>query len=566
MKRLGSRRVRWVCGLTAIALALISLLANSVQTVHDKQKVAKMTEKMKTRCVGRFLIDLPAEAHVTFRHGAVGGLDIVSDDRESDAQFAERLRQTERELASAVNDEGAPSLETNQPLAVDAGRGATFVYNRRRTKVLKDDGFVVSENLALLGMLRFENVSITGDIEWVAPRHLDSVAGILKRLRPIPPDEIPRESGFCLGHVIARDPYQHDSLESVVMFAGLPGHPDVNIVLSSMVDTVRSPGLLERNATATAREPMFMQMAFTHLREHARTVQGLQGEELVMRVREANFTTGYSFQWEMPGKDRDVFAPRLKLELESGVNPVAGGNPVQSTLSEEAMFALWERLVGSIRLRPTEVEKTAASEPAEVPLGVGAFAGETCPQTGWWRCTDAGNGVAVLGGQRQFMKAGQPMPQALLLPRQTLWQRVRGVQPGYESTQATLWQLSDKRDRQRAASSVGVAPGALIAQVPAVDAGAAQVGSVVGTGAACPSSGWWRCVDGDALDGTRWFAAGSALPPATFRSPAPGRRLSSSRLLHRRTAWRLVRVTDGPDDAGVTTAPHERLDPAAESS
>lgn len=54
MKRSRGRRVRWVCGLTAVALALTSFLANSVQTVHDKQKVAKMTEKNENSMCGPF--------------------------------------------------------------------------------------------------------------------------------------------------------------------------------------------------------------------------------------------------------------------------------------------------------------------------------------------------------------------------------------------------------------------------------------------------------------------------------------------------------------------------------
>jgi len=557
--------MRWVCGLTAVAMALMSLIANSVQTVHDKQKVAKMTEKMKTLCVGRFLIDLPVEAQVTFKHGAVGGMDIASTDRESDAEFAQRLRRTESDLAQAVNDDGGPSLETDKLLAVGDGHGKTFIYNRRRTKVLKEDGFVFSENLAMLSMLRFEKVSITGDIEWVAPRYIDSMNRILSRIRPIAAQEIPQESGFCLGHAIVRDPYDHDNLESVVMFSGLPDHPDVNLVLSSMVDTVQAPGLLERNAKASAREPLVMQMAFANLRQHVRSIQGLAGEELVMRVREPNFTTGYSFQWEMTGERNNVFAPRLKLELESGVNPVSGGKPVQSTLTEEAMFALWERVLGSIRVRPSRAEIATPVEPAAVALGAGTFAGEVCPHTGWWRCADGGNGIGVLGGQRQFMKKGERLPQALLLPRQTLWQKLRGLQPGYETSASTLWTLSDKRNRQRPTPASGFAHAITVSEPDANASGSAAsghvempLGSVAGTGDTCPASGWWRCVDIPALDGTRWFAAGSLLPAATFQSSASGRATASPKVVHRRSRWTLVRIVDRPFEAD-TAAPAQLL-------
>lgn len=560
MRRVRGRRVRWVCGLTAVVLALTSFLANSVQTVHDKQKVAKMTEKMRTICVGRFLIDLPADAPVKIKYGSVGGLDIESTTRESDEEFAERLHQTERDMAEAVNREGRPSLESSKEIAVNTGQGKTFIYNRRRTKVMEDHEFVFSENVALLSMLRFPNLSITGEIEWVAPRNLPRITNILSFIRPLGEGEIPRESGFCMGHAIVLDPYEHDNRESAVMFAGLPGHPDVNIVLSSMAGTRPAPGLLERNASAAAREPLYMRLAFSNLREDKRVINGLDGEELVMRIREPSFTTGYSFQWEMAGKLDDVYAPTLKLELESGVNPVAGGKPVQSTLSEEAMFELWESIVNSVRLRPFQEAADLPPEEKRVALGTCALAGEICPQTGWWQCADGGTGVSVLGGQRQFIRQGQHMPQALLLPQQTMWQRLRGVQPSYESKNSTLWALADKRSSARVTQYGGLeqamaSPEFHIVPASAYPAGQVEIpiGSVVKTGAACPASGWWRCEDSHALDGTRWFAAGSVLPAATFRAQRHGRGSAHPELIHRRSTWQIVRYDSRTDAADMDT-------------
>lgn len=548
MKRLGGGRVRWACGLTALALALMSLIASSVQADYDKQKVAKMTEKMKTRCVGRFLIDLPADAQVTMRYGAIGGFDISTSNAESAEEFAERLRLEERELAGAVNEDGQPSLEASKELTVGTGRGKTFVHNRRRTKILGDNGYFYSENLQFLSMLRFPGVSVTGEIEWVAPRYIDGLTRILSRIRPLADNEIPSESGLCLGHVILQDPYEHDNVESVVMFAGIPGHPDVNIALSSMSGTSPAPGLLARHDKAVGRFPVLMRLAFSHLREHERVINGLPGEELVLRAREPNFTTGYSFQWEMAGNEDDVHAPRLKLELESGVNPVSGGKPVQSTLTEEAMFELWESIVSSIRPRPIAPATDAKPDQPTVALGTSALAGETCPQTGWWHCGDGGNGISVLGGQRQFLKQGQTMPQALLLPEQTMWQRLRGVQPSYESANSTLWALVDKRNSERKTEPPGLEQALAASEPGNMAAGAAPfnhvdmaIGSVAKTGWACPASGWWRCEDSQALDGTRWFAAGALLPAATFRALPRRNGVAHAELIHRRSAWQLVR-------------------------
>lgn len=555
-----SRIVRRISVVTAVALALVSFIASSVQTQQDRQKVAAMTARMKTICVGRFLIDVPVEMRVSMSLGFAGGLDIWTTNRESDEQFAARLRKAEDEMASTLNEEGQPSLEAARPLVVGAGEGKTFVHNRRRSRRLKEHGYVTIENLALLGMLRFPGLSVTGEIDWVARRNIDRLSGILHRVRPLAPDEIPRQPGFCLEHAMVQDPYEHTNRESVTMFAGLPGHPDVNLVLSSAAGVAPAPTLLERNARAAQREPLFMQLAFTHLRERQRTINGMQGEELVMRIREPNFTTGYAFGWETRGRPDDIYAPVLKLELESGASPVTGGRPVQSSLSEEALFELWERIVGTIRLRPVGPPPRERAM-ATTPLGAVARAGEPCPQAGWWRCGDGDREVGVFGGQRQFIRQGQRMPQALLLPQPTVWQRLRGLQPSFESAQPTLWSLADRRAAARAGPVAGLeqprpgaAPAGLAAE-PLPGTGAqVPVGSIEKTGAACPASGWWRCLDGHALDGTRWFAAGGLLPAATFAAPAHGRRGVHPEAIHRRSSWQLVRHAGDAGAAGDADA------------
>jgi len=553
MKRLRGR-VRWIGGVMALVLALASVFANSVQTVQDKQKVAKMTDKMKTMCVGRFLIDLPADATVHIGRGFVSGYDVASTESETDEEFAERVRRFETELVEADSDKSRREFESVKPVSFIAAQGKVFVYNRRKAQAFEGKRIVTIEDVDVQGMLRLPGVSVTAKADGMALDSGDELARLLGQFRPIGPDEIPRESGFCMGHAIVRDPYEHPENESVVMFAGLPGHPDVNIVLSSMAGTDPTPGLLARHAVSAERQPVFMRLAFTHLREHSRTINGLSGDELVMRVLEPNFTTGYSFQWEMGGKQDDVHAPLLTLELESGANPAAGGKPVQSTLSEEAMFDLWDRIASSIRLRAAESESAATIDETAVALGTSASAGDACPYTGWWQCSDGNREIGVFGGQQQFIRQGQRVPQALLLPPQTVWQRLRGVQPSFESSNRTLWTLVDKRSSARLAPPSGLeqaTPGTELLATLAGDTPTAHVeppiGSITRTGAACPASGWWRCEDGHALDGIRWFAAGSLLPAATFRAPRHGRGSAHSELLHRRSAWQLVRYAEVPD-------------------
>ncbi|MBQ5963255.1 T6SS immunity protein Tli4 family protein [Massilia sp. ZL223] len=561
MKWLGSRRIRWIGGLAALAMGLVSCFANSVQILQDQQKVATMSTKMKTICVGRFLVDLPVEAQVNISHGYTGGFHLSSVSEESDGDFAARIQNLEDEFAAARSEDGRPYLQSAKFFRNGSAQGKVFVYNRRRGETLVNNKVVELEDVSVQGLIRFEGLSVIASADYMALDVGERLDRLLRQIRPLDGNELPRERGFCIDHAIVSDPIDDADTEKVVMFAGLPGHPDVNIVLSSMAGTDPAPGLLERHARSAERLPLFVRMASTDLRAGKRIVNGLTGDEVGIRIREPNFTTGYSFRWEMRGKQDDIYAPVLALELVSGANPVNGGKPVQSTLSEDAMTALWERVVSSIRIRPTEPRRTTVAAEASAALGTSVLAGDVCPETGWWRCAEGGHGTGVFGGERQFLKKGQRVPQALLLPPATLWQRLRGMQPSYESANRTTWTLADKRSNKRVPSPCGLEQALPGPEAGAVPAGAspaasieAPIGSVAKTGAACPASGWWCCEDGHALDGTRWFAAGSLLPAATFRTQVHGHGAGQPGLIHRRSAWQLVRHAEAPADGGAPSS------------
>jgi hypothetical protein len=251
----------------------------------------------------------------------------------------------------------------------------------------------------------------------------------------------------------------------------------------------------------------------------------MEGEEILERVREFNFTTTYGLNWETRGSEVDSLRPYLSLELQTGMSARPGGKPVDTSLHEDALLSLWDSIASSIRLRKSGPQPSSGSPPEShsPKLGATATAGEVCPQSGWWRCNEGGPGMEVHGGQVQFIRKGDRMPQALLLPQQTLWQKLKRIQPSVESSQLTVWTLVDKRHRPRGPVEVALAA----AIVPAsgtehvADAGrTVAIGTFARTGDACPASGWWRCVEPNSLDGTRWFAHGSLLPAATFQVPA----------------------------------------------
>jgi hypothetical protein len=548
----------------ALAVLVIAALAGTwaVGAVKDMYKVAKMTEKMKTVCVGRLLIDLPEDAQVELSRPWIDGFDIAAFD-EGEAEF--RARVAAREAAIHATPDrlgGNKNMESVKEVRTGSGLvGKIFVHGR---VVTEGDAYTALgeehyryENVAVEGLVHANGISIDLSTEKYDPDLVNNLSKLIAQLVPNPANSVPTEAGFCIDRAYFRDPLTAKQGERVMMFAGLPSHPDIAIKFDSMAGTKpASRGLLERNARSHARAPLAASLRFTKLRASPRTIGGLTGDELVERVVEENFAIIYGFRWEVNGTKDNVFVPHLSLVMATGRSK---NGPIPSSLSQPAAVSLWDKISSSIHLRPTAPPKVSAAEPEALPLGSHAWAGDTCPQSGWWQCGDGGNGIGVLGGQRQYIKQGERMPQALLLPPQTLWDKLKGVQSSFETKTPTSWKLVDKRSCFRVAPAVPLGQATVVASStgsaaasPAAVEHRVPIGSFATTGHPCPASGWWRCEESEALDGVRWFSQGSLLPSATFSiSPTVfGKHGGAPKVIQRRGKWRLMRLATEIESTG----------------
>lgn len=555
------RCVKWLLALAIIGAVGITCV-RAVQNSYDVRKAPKMSNKMKTVCVGRLLIDVPADARVMMKMASIDGFDVTRHEETPD-QFARWISERETKLAAAPNMLGRKNVELNKEVRASGSTGKVLVHSRYRSYDIRNQQRVYHETVTIEGHINKNGVTFSFNSEGDAAERVAVVLSLMTQLVNIDQDNTSYVPGFCLDRALIADPAPKERHESVTMFASFPGHPDITLAFWTNTGLHRGPGLVERDAAATdaitrARSRM--------LRAGARTISGFAGEEIGVKTTELNFTTNFSFAWETNGSEDNVFEPRLLLELDTGVSPRAGGKPVQSSLTEQTVVQLWEKISSSVRVRPTGPIEVSHAAPPVPPLGTCAEAGERCPQSGWWLCSEGGDGVAVLGGQRQYFNKGQKLPQALLLPPQSLWQKVRGLQPSYEARTRTAWKLVDKRERDRTPPPVPLAQATLAAKADSSSAietalscaePGVSIGCIAKTGMQCPASGWWRCEESHALDGTRWFAAGSLLPAATFEVPpaAFGRAFGQSQAIQRRSVWQLVRHSLAPsEEAGPSRA------------
>jgi hypothetical protein len=538
--------------LVVSAVGAVLWTVDAVWSMQEPIEVARMSKLMKTVCVGRFLIDVPASAQVSIGSTAVDGFDIVNYGKETQEQFDERMAQREAEINAGKNRAGLKNMESVQAIRHDAVNGKIFVFDRKTSYYFAYGEKIPTVGVSVNGYAHVNNTSFGFIADGYKPELASGLSVLLAQLQPMEKDTVPTQPGFCLDGAFLRDRASGEPDESIVMFAGLPGHEDLGIAFATIAGKTPGPGLLERNTANRAGPYAFLNAFLSTLLEGKRSINGMEGDELAFRARERNFSTGYTFDWETQGTKDDVLHPFVSLELQTGISPQAGSNPVQSTLSEESLGDLWRRMSSSLRVRP--VEQPAQTNGADLQLGLAlgtlAWAGETCRQTGWWQCGQADGHVGVYGGARQLLREGQIVPQALLLPKPGVWQKVRGLQPSFEAKTPTSWRLADKRVNGRRTVPAGLAQPSPSAPAPELDGALVERGHVVRSGATCPASGWWRCIDDQALDGARWFAEGAGLPPATYRLSGVGmrRRLPHPQLLTRGSAWKLMR------EAAVPTA------------
>jgi hypothetical protein len=551
-----NRKRAWFVGMLAAISGLALLYTIGTKTMSG-EKVDKLTANMKTACVGRFLIDLPEAMDFSYSHTFIYGF-WLSAIPESNQAFLQRVATREAEINAQPNERGEKNMEKVEMVSVHGLSGKLFTFGRTSVEGLEKGKTVFYVNVALEGYVHADNVTFVFKTEDVDPNRTAILGTIIEKLRVVAPNEIPSAPGFCFGRGMLVDPIPIVWTEGVALFAGFREHPDLALAFNTRAGVgpdPNDPGLLRRNARADAEMPLWQKPLLKKLRIGHRSINGIDGAEVLERGIQ-NFVDCYVFDWEADGTKENAFVPAMHLEISTGHSTKAGSPPVPSFVGGDALIKLWDKISSSIRVRPTKPGAPANTEvtPSRPKRGDSASAGDICPESGWWQCTEGRNGDRVLGGQRQFLRKGQRMPQALLLPQQTAWERIRRVQSGYETTQPTSWTLVDLRTKARAKPGIPLAPaivqvGTLAAQDVDHSGTSARVGSFVRTGTLCPASGWWQCQDSDALDGTRWFAKGDLLPAATFRIAKQKFLITRDvAVFQRRSTWQLLRPASGPGE------------------
>jgi hypothetical protein len=327
----------------------------AVGAAWDTYKVVRMTEKMKTVCVGRMLIDLPEEARVELYRAEISGLGIDAF-VESPEAFQKRLAAREAEIRAKPDYRGGQNnMEVVRDVRTDNQlAGKIFVHSRNVTEGNASNGFTTEhfhyEGVDIEAHVHADGISIDIDAKDYDPELIGNLSRLIAQLVPNPANRVPTEPGFCLDRAYVRDPLPAEENEQITLAAKFPGYPDLGFHFDTIAGTKPEPrGLIERNAASRGRLPAILNMRVSALRADPRTIGGLKGDELVQRVIENNLAIVYGFQWEVNGTEDNVYVPAVTLTMVTGRGR---GEPVASSLSQPAAMALWDRISSSIRVRP----------------------------------------------------------------------------------------------------------------------------------------------------------------------------------------------------------------------
>ena len=279
-----------------------------------------------------------------------------------------------------------------------------------------------------------------------------------RHMRPRAEDEVPTEPGFCIeGAFIAENPAL--THESVTVGIRLKEFPDIHFSIEAgknqgylVESNALEPRLKRFEALSWQINPLWASQIRT-LRSGQRKLGAWEGfEQLDHLPADDSDADKYEFGFVSLGHPTDPLQPNLDVQLKSGVQDNRSGR-VRPSLSEEEAVALWDKLIGSIRVRPTGA-KTSAAPPSRPPLGTQQVTGYPCPQTGLWECADV---LSLAQPRRIWLEQGQSVPLARVWKQPTWWQRLKGERP--VGTQGAMWRLAAYERPADAPAAAPLPPG-----------------------------------------------------------------------------------------------------------
>ena len=411
----------------ALALAMPA----AAQSQGDSMKPAPQPN---TYCLGRFLVDLPNDAEILAQTAEYRNR-TYSIEKMARRAYQDMLSTMEKTLRNSKHKSEASLLR--EISTTGDGDSATFIF--RETPV---DAYQYKVQSFKWTNGQVFSLKSYADDDRVG-KALENSNRTLSELRYRDPKEIPTEPGFCIERGLFSGEPAMPHYEYAYVHFRLKDHPDVTVTVSTETTMKEGEeGLLDRidrKSKESALIELFKKVQT--LRRGNHPVGDIAGEEDLSAAPTGETFSTHMFRWESAGKLKQLYAPGITVEFESGKINIGGYS--KPSVSDKQAIELFDSIVNSIRVRPVS-SPTLSPEPSpnpvapqsSLPLGTTAASLQSCPQTGLWEC----NADLAAGEKRRFFPQGMVLPSVIVRgPERGLWQKLKG-EPTNTLTE-TMWTL-----------------------------------------------------------------------------------------------------------------------------
>lgn len=312
-------------------------------------------ERTVTYCFGRFLIDLPAEAEFV---GGYYEYDFAKIEREpmEHRMFQQEVDDFEKRLLAKKHKSGT-SLLLKKATSEENTRVYAYWYGPNFDYSVDLSGYRWLNGQRYLA----KSMADPDKVELGAKE----VGTIMDNLHPMQAN-IPTIKGFCMDQALIADEGASKD-ESLNMRFRLKKHPDIVLDIATNRNKDMPPdSLLSRKPSLFSGLGLLGAAlgGLRNIRDGDRKIGDHPGQEWLMKAPNDHGQKAHLFTWEAPGLYRDALHPQIRFDLQSG-NFDGGLDPGPISMTDKQMLELWDRILNSLRLRPTEAGPGMAKQSLE---------------------------------------------------------------------------------------------------------------------------------------------------------------------------------------------------------
>jgi hypothetical protein len=340
--------------LVVIALAASGYFAFSQIHVHfpiREHKMNEFTEHMQTVCVGRFLIDLPAQATIVQWNQKVNDVEITRSEKPAPnfTIFEQDARDYERELRAKPHPTKQTLFKETLRLTPDS---FTFVYLRNEKTVNR----YLVETWLWRERKQFRLIGRTVSDYYADGIEESRVTVSALQLRDN--TSIPTTAGACGDGTFF--PGKDFRAEYFGISVRLPGYPGAWMGFGT--ETYGRPyeekGLIDRFTRSISMPDVAGRVNFSILRSTSLRVNGQAAEEYVIATSNVESTypgRDLTAELEVYPLPNTLANPLIKLRGGSDSYDSGTNKPYPRVMEDEVFLSIWDKALKSIRLRPGAV-------------------------------------------------------------------------------------------------------------------------------------------------------------------------------------------------------------------